>query len=64
MQYNLKDLEITEYLNKFKNGLHLDRKTVDHVCGKLEWYSEEVKCGRLKSKSWWNYLPDLHAGLN
>ena len=52
--------QLTEYLNKFKNGLHLERGTVHHVCGKLEWYSEVVLCGRLKSQSWWHYL---HAGF-
>jgi hypothetical protein len=34
--------------------------TVHHVCGKLEWYSEVVQCGRVKSQSWWHYL---HAGF-
>jgi hypothetical protein len=52
--------QLSEYLIKLKIGLHIDRGTVHHVCGKLEWYSEVVQCGRLKSQAWWHYL---HAGF-
>lgn len=52
--------QLSEYLHKLKIGLHIDRGTVHHVCGKLEWYSEVVQCGRLKSQPWWHYL---HVGF-
>lgn len=51
--------QLTEYVTKLKMGIHIDRSTVHHVCGKLEWYSEVVQSGRLKAQSWWHYL---HAG--
>jgi hypothetical protein len=34
----------------------LPKSTIEHICGKLNWYSEVVQSGRLHLRSWWSYL--------
>jgi hypothetical protein len=37
-------------------GVLVPMSTIQHICGKLNWYSEIIQSGRLYIRSWWNYL--------
>ena len=63
-------LQLNEYLIMLVSGKHVNHTIIRHVCGKLNWYSEVLQSGRLRTRSWWiyekygvNLLPDTKAKL-
>lgn len=63
MTMSFDPVQVTSVLSMLTNSLpsirtfrHLPKATVEHICGKLNWYSEVVQSGRLHLRSWWSYL--------
>ena len=49
-------LELERHLGVLRSGRDLDKTTIRHVCGKLEWYAGSVlQAGRTHIRSWWLY---------
>ena len=47
---------LTYCLSQIRLHKALPKSTIEHICGKLNWYSEVVQSGRLHLRSWWSYL--------
>ena len=56
MQCVAMTLELQQHLAILLAGHNLDRTTIRHVAGKLNWYAEVVQSGRLHIRSWWLYF--------
>ena len=48
-------IQLEYYLDCIMRDRHLDKPTINSVCGKLNWFSELLQSGRIHIKHWWDY---------
>jgi hypothetical protein len=47
--------QLSQYLRLLQSAKELDRGTIRHIAGCINWYAEVVQSGRLHNRSWWQY---------
>jgi hypothetical protein len=45
--------QLRDYYAKFAGGRFIDATTLNHMCGKLTWFSQVLQAGRGHIQSWW-----------